>query len=113
ILTAWVRNCIRETGISKVACSGGVFMNVKANLRLLEIPELEDLYIFPSCGDESNSIGAALRLAAQMGQARDGSLGPIYYGEPITDGEADRALHAAGGSGQFRAAYVNDIERKT
>ena len=112
-LAAWARNCIRETGIRKVACSGGVFMNVKANLRLLEIPELEDLYIFPSCGDESNSIGAALRLAAQMGQARDGSLGPIYYGEPITDGEADRALHAAGGSGQFRAAYVNDIERKT
>ena len=112
-LAAWARNCIRETGVRKVACSGGVFMNVKANLRLLEIPELEDLYIFPSCGDESNSIGAALRLAAQMGQARDGSLGPIYYGEPITDGEADRALHAAGGSGQFRAAYVNDIERKT
>jgi carbamoyltransferase len=112
-LAVWVRNCIRETGIRKVACSGGVFMNVKANLRLLEIPELEDLYIFPSCGDESNSIGAALRLSAQMGQPNMGALGPIYYGEPITDGEADRALSAAGGSGRFRSAYVTDIERKT
>jgi carbamoyltransferase len=112
-LVAWVRNCIRETGIRKVACSGGVFMNVKANLRVLEIPELEDLYIFPSCGDESNSIGAALRLAAQMGHRHAGALGPIYYGEPITDGEADRALDAAGASGRFRSAYVNDIERKT
>ena len=112
-LAAWARNCIRETGIRKVACSGGVFMNVKANLRLLEIPELEDLYIFPSCGDESNSIGAALRLAAQMGQPHRGSLGPIYYGEPITDGEADQALNAAGGFGRFRAVYMSDIERKT
>ena len=112
-LAAWARNCIRETGIRKVACSGGVFMNVKANLRLLEIPELEDLYIFPSCGDESNSIGAALQLAARTGQPRMGALGPIYYGEPITDDEADRALDAAGYSGRFRAAYVNDIERKT
>jgi len=112
-LADWARSCIRETGIRKVACAGGVFMNVKANLRLLELPELEDLYIFPSCGDESNSIGAALRMAAQMGQRHRGSLGPIYYGEPITDAEADRALHAAGGSGRFRATYVNDIERKT
>ena len=112
-LAAWVRNCIRETGIRKVACAGGVFMNVKANLRLLEIPELEDLYIFPSCGDESNSIGAALRLAALRGQSHMGALGPIYYGESITDGEADRALNAAGGCGRFRAVYVSDIERKT
>ena len=112
-LSAWVRNCIRETGIRKVACSGGVFMNVKANLRVLEVPELEDLYIFPSCGDESNSIGAALRLAAQMGQPHRGELGPVYYGEPITDGEADRALDAAGGSGRFHAFYLCDIERKT
>jgi carbamoyltransferase len=106
-LTAWVRNCIRETGISKVACSGGVFMNVKANLRLLEIPGLEDLYVFPSCGDESNSIGAALQVAAP---AR-GALGPIYYGEAITDVEADLALDAA--AGRFRANYLTDIERTT
>ena len=106
-LTAWVRNCIRETGISKVACSGGVFMNVKANLRLLEIAELEDLYVFPSCGDESNSIGAALQVAAP---AR-GALGPIYYGEAITDVEADLALDAP--AGKFRAKYMTDIERTT
>jgi carbamoyltransferase len=117
-------------------------MNVKANLRMLEIPELEDLYIFPSCGDESNSIGAALRVAAQAGcwpggtqtvhwptgtqsghrpggspagHRPGGSLGPIYYGEPITDGEADTALEAAAGPGgaRFRAFYLSDIECKT
>ncbi len=106
-LVTWVSNAIRETGISKVACAGGVFMNVKANLRLLEIPELEDLYIFPSCGDESNSIGAALQVAAPA----MGSLGPIYYGDPITDVEAERALDAA--AGKYRATYVNDIESMT
>ena len=111
-LATWARNAIRETGIRKVACAGGVFMNVKANLRLLEIPELEDLYVFPSCGDESNSIGAALRLASQMGQ-RMGPLGPIYYGEPITDGEAEVALGNAARGGRFRSFYLSDIERKT
>ena len=82
-------------------------MNVKANLRLLEIPELEDLYVFPSCGDESNSIGAALQVAAPA----MGSLGPIYYGEPITDVEAEYAFDAA--DGKIRATYVDDIERTT
>ncbi len=106
-LATWVSNAIRETGISKVACAGGVFMNVKANLRLLEIAELEDLYVFPSCGDESNSIGAALQVAAPAVR----SMGPIYYGEPITDGEAERALDAAAGT--FRATYADDIERTT
>jgi carbamoyltransferase len=106
-LTAWVRNAICETGIFKVACAGGVFMNVKANLRVLEIAELEDLYVFPSCGDESNSIGAALHVAAPAA----GSLGPIYYGEPITDSESERALSAAGG--KLRATYRDDIERTT
>nr|MDP9114421.1 carbamoyltransferase [Acidobacteriota bacterium] len=106
-LVTWVRNAIRETGIAKVACAGGVFMNVKANLRVLEIAELEDLYVFPSCGDESNSIGAALQVAAP---AR-GTLGPIYFGEAITDLEAERALDAA--AGKLRATYVDDIERVT
>ena len=31
MLTTWARNCVRHTGIRRVACSGGVFMNVKAN----------------------------------------------------------------------------------
>jgi carbamoyltransferase len=112
-LATWVRNAIRETGIQKVACAGGVFMNVKANLRLLEMPELEEMYVFPSCGDESNSIGAALYVASQMGLPLTGPLGPIYYGQPITDGEAETALSDSAHSAQFRSFYLGDIERKT
>ena len=108
MLVQWVSNAIRETGIRKVACSGGVFMNVKANLALLEIPELEDLYVFPSCGDESNSIGAACHLAARAGD-RLRPLGALYYGEPITDGESQMALEAAPDR-TMRFRWANDIE---
>ena len=58
-LVQWVKNCIKETGIKNVVCSGGVFMNVKANKAILEIKDVEKLFIFPSCGDETNSMGAA------------------------------------------------------
>jgi carbamoyltransferase len=110
MLTTWVRHAIRETGIRRIACSGGVFMNVKANLALLEMEEVEDMYIFPSCGDESNSVGAAVWLAARAGQDIR-PLGGIYYGQPITDAEAQIALEAARQPVRFR--YVSDIERLT
>jgi carbamoyltransferase len=55
----WVKEGIKKTGIKTVVCGGGVFMNVKANLRIAEIDEVEKLFIMPSSGDESLPIGAA------------------------------------------------------
>jgi carbamoyltransferase len=109
MLSQWVRNAIRETGIRKIACSGGVFMNVKANLALLELSEVETMYVFPSCGDESNSIGAACYVAARSGE-RIQPLSAIYYGDPITDEEVEQALRSARG---IKARFCSDIESVT
>lgn len=57
-VTQWVLNGVKQTGIKKVAFSGGVFMNVKLNKKLQELAELEKVYFMPSCGDESNTVGA-------------------------------------------------------
>jgi carbamoyltransferase len=88
-ITEWVRNCIRATGIKKVALSGGLFMNVKLNKVIMELPEVEDLFVFPSCGDETNAIGAAYNAFAQhadhrsMLPLRDFYTGPEYADEQI------------------------------
>ena len=55
-VTEWIRNGISQTGIKQIACSGGVFMNVKLNQKIQEMPEVEKAYFMPSCGDESNTI---------------------------------------------------------
>lgn len=60
MLVNWVRNCIRHTGIPDIVCGGGVFMNVKANMLLAQLPEVRSIYVMPSCADESLSVGAAL-----------------------------------------------------
>lgn len=117
MLTRWVRNAIRQTGIARIACSGGVFMNVKANLAILESPEVEEMHVAPSCGDESNSIGAAVHLAAQAGE-RIAPLGPLYFGPSITDREAEAALEEAARGGRLRGGKLRfrvpaDIEQKT
>ncbi len=96
-LTQWVARCVRETGIRTVCVSGGVFMNVKANQRILAMPEVERLFIVPSCGDESNACGAALALAAQtaLAQGRPPAAVPLshlYWGGEFSAGDADQAI---------------------
>jgi carbamoyltransferase len=59
MITKWVKEAIKRTGRKRVVLGGGVFMNVKANKKVMEIPEVKELFIMPSCGDETNSIGAA------------------------------------------------------
>jgi len=55
----WIKAGIKQTGIRKILLTGGFFMNVKANKLIAEIPEVEFVNAFPSCGDESNAFGAA------------------------------------------------------
>jgi carbamoyltransferase len=55
----WIKAGIEKTGIRKILLSGGFFMNVKANKLISELPEVEFVNVFPSCGDETNAFGAA------------------------------------------------------
>ncbi len=86
-LTEWVAGWLRKTGRTKVRLSGGVFMNVKLNKTIGELPECQDLYVFPSCGDETNAIGAAWAYLASQGLANTiEPLGPMYLGpEPLPE----------------------------
>jgi carbamoyltransferase len=58
MLVEWISKIVRKTGIPRVVCAGGVFMNVKANQRLAALPEISYFDVFPSCGDETLPFGA-------------------------------------------------------
>ncbi len=94
MLVTWVRNCMRQTGLRKVALSGGTFMNVKANKLIMELPELDDLFIFPSPGDETNAMGAALWTYEQKrkSEPRAEPLGPFYFGPEVDRSDVEAAL---------------------
>jgi carbamoyltransferase len=92
-ISEWVKNCIRVTGIKKVALSGGLFMNVKLNKVILELPEVDELFVFPSCGDETNALGAAYNAYAQYGDLRSmRPLGNFYTGAEYDDEQIHQAI---------------------
>ncbi len=96
-LCQWVENCVRYTGISTVRAAGGVFMNVKANKRISDLDCVERFEAFPSCGDESLSIGAYyLSCAKHHGSDKVEPLQSYYLGDTIDDERAEAAIQSAG-----------------
>ena len=83
MMTAWVRGCIAKTGIPDIVCGGGVFMNVKANMLISQMPEVRSIYVMPSASDESLSIGACLSRFYELNRdanAQASRLGHLYLG---------------------------------
>jgi len=111
-LTKWVQNCIHGSGISRVALSGGVFMNVKANKRILELPEVEELFVFPSCGDETNAIGSAWLLYGQEFQEMPQPLSHLYLGLQHSANQIDAAIRDFHFTHPVTIEEAPDIERR-
>ncbi|HLC81796.1 MAG TPA: carbamoyltransferase C-terminal domain-containing protein [Candidatus Nanoarchaeia archaeon] len=122
ILVSWVQNCIKKTGIRKVALAGGIFMNVKANKRIMELPEVEDLFIFPSCGDETICFGAAYdvynRNRAGLERPQIKPLQHFYLGDEFSDQQVKEQIEALQKSSsssklQFKFRWVKNIGKET
>ena len=70
------------TGESCLAMAGGVALNCVANSRLLDEGPFERIWVQPAAGDAGTALGAALHLAAELGDhprpMRTAALGPEW-----------------------------------
>lgn len=97
LLTEWIANAVRATGVSRVLAAGGVFMNVKANKKIAELPGVTDFEAFPSCGDETLPFGAFwMEAAERWGNDAVKPLPHFYWGDSIDDAQAEAAIKASG-----------------
>ena len=92
VQTQWIKNIIRETGIHNVVLCGGVFLNVKANHKILLLDEIDKLFIFPSGGDECLPMGAALMQQVELGQQNTEPLHTLYLGDSFDDAAIELEL---------------------
>lgn len=112
MLVAWVRKCIQRTGIGDVVCGGGVFMNVKANMLLAEMPEVRSIYVMPSASDESLSIGACLSRyyeRARDADSRVSRIAHLYFGGEDQVAAEVSAVEAARARLQLTVSQPRDI----
>ena len=97
LLCDWVQHAVRASGVRRVLAAGGVFMNVKANKRISELPEVDSFEAFPSCGDETLSIGAYyLEAARHFGDATVKPLEHFYLADAPQEQDVLAALKKSG-----------------
>lgn len=114
LVVALVQNWLRKTGIRKLAVAGGCFMNVKANKLLAEMDECEDLFVMPSCGDESCAIGAAIHTYVKAKDVERHKVHPVqhlYLGPDYDESDIIQAIEDVSHNIRFRKS--EDIEKET
>lgn len=115
MLREWVRRAVAHTGIRRVVCGGGVFMNVKANKLVGELDGVDEFFVFPSCGDESLSFGAvwaenARLLGEEAGKSRE-PLRHLYLGRAFDEATVKRAIDDRIGGTGCQVRRYDDIDR--
>lgn len=102
-----ITNALRIVGKRKIALAGGVVANVRLNQKIFELPEVDEIYIFPAMGDDGLAVGAGLHVAHQNGYAVS-PLQNIYLGPDYSETIIKEAL------GRYDVKFTKEknIERK-
>lgn len=112
LVKQWIKNAIRKTGIKNIMTSGGVFMNVKMNQRILDMPEVEKAFFMPSCGDESNVFGAtAYFIKNKLKQDLKQNLS-IYLGMEYSNQDIEKFIKDNNIGDKYNVEFFPDIEKK-
>ena len=97
LVIEYVKFWIQELSIFNISLSGGVAMNVKLMQRLYDIPDIEEIYIVPSSGDESCVIGC-LNFGSVKNMITPTKLSNLYLGvERNFDAELDKVNNQRSG----------------
>jgi carbamoyltransferase len=90
-----IRDWTEAQGLKRLACAGGVFLNVKLNQRIWYEAGLDEQWVFPDAGDTGLALGAALyawHSATQTSPSR--RLEHLYHGPAFSDAEVQKILDA-------------------
>ncbi len=86
IILKMVKNLIKKYNLRKLCIAGGVALNSKANGRILQETDIEEIFIQPSAGDGGGAIGACLWAYHQLlGYPRKFVMSHAYWGESYNE----------------------------
>nr|HID57932.1 hypothetical protein [Desulfobacterales bacterium] len=79
-----VQAAIALTGSKRIALAGGVFSNIKLNMKVAELDGIENVYVFPHMGDGGLAIGAALEVNYHEFGVTRYTLKDLYLGQQFS-----------------------------
>jgi len=85
-------NALRETGMNDVAWAGGVASNIKANMKIRHLPEVDRWFVFPHMGDGGLALGSALLLNFEKNGIWRYKFDNAYLGPKYTEEEIEKEL---------------------
>jgi carbamoyltransferase len=86
-IVKYVQKAVSDTGQGHVVLAGGCFANVRVNQRILELPEVESVWIHPAMSDQGISMGAALAHIANTQKPLPFTMENILLGPESTENE--------------------------
>ncbi len=93
LLMSLVKASIARYGVRRIACGGGVFMNVKANMKIAQLDVVDEMFVMPSGGDETNAVGAAYFMHMKLfPDVPIHPLDSLYLGPEFTESEVQDEL---------------------
>lgn len=82
LMDYYLGDIIKETG--KIAFAGGAALNVKLNQKIIERPEVKELFVQPAASDAGTAIGAASYVIASKGIELE-KMEHVYLGPEFTN----------------------------
>lgn len=115
-VSEWARNAIKKTGLKTLCLGGGVAMNVKANLKVAELPEVKELFISPSAGDETTPAGACYLgyidyCKENRIEPTISSMGPLYLGPEFDNAYIEKFLKKRRFTKKYKIEFQKNIEK--
>ena len=107
----YIKENMEKYKIYKIATGGGLFMNVKVNKRIQELPNVEKCYFMPSSCDESLSTGAVfygLESSGQFGKSDE----TIYLGKEYSDEEIEQYISSNNLDKEFEITSSKNPEKE-
>lgn len=104
-----VKNGLSATGLNRVALAGGVFSNIKVNMLIRTLPEVEECFVFPHMGDGGLALGAALSANCELNGVYSYPLDDVFLGTGYSEDQIKSALNASG----LEYSYCENIEEET
>jgi carbamoyltransferase len=108
-MAALARDAVRLTGERRLALAGGVVSNVKATRRIRLLSDVDEVYVFPHMGDGGLPLGAAIDVAADVGEAVQLALERMDLGPAYDVAAIESAIRSA----NLRGCRAPDISAST